>query len=567
MHEYEYIGPRLIPEGDLAELARSKMLAFDIESTGLSPVLDEPLGFSITDNPAYAFYASMDNKRFVDLLADESVLKVAHNAKFDRSMLKRAGTTINNLCDPMIAAHLLEWDNLSLKDLAYLFLDWRITSFEELDKGISDMSPAELATYSCPHSQSTLALWGYLEPRLKRLGLDKPFWNIEMPLVPVLSDIELNGVAIDRAHLSTLGKKFSDTIALLQQDLDAIAGKRGMNHNSPDQVRAFIFDDLGFEPKRWTNGKERKPSVDKRFLETIQNKHPYIGLYLAFKELMTLKNSYTVSLGKKIHDDGRIYGTFNQTRTRTGRLSSSDPNLQKIPKRTELGKSIRSAFVAPPGKKLIKPDYDLLELKEMAHQSQDPDLLAAFIAGRDIHTETAIKLYGSVDDRFRGKTANFQIINQGGDRKTRKALEEAYPQVFKWSREMNLQARMNMYATTRGGRIRTIDDLDPDNPAWVIAHGEREAMSTRIQGSAAEEVKKGMVRAWKALQGSSAKMLMQVHDEVVLEADLNDVNDVINILYSEMETDELSIPLTVTVEVGDDWGHMQEVKKGDKYVR
>lgn len=561
MHDYVFIGPgeQLSPD----VLQDSKILAFDVESTGTSVYLDSPVGLSITNSPEYAFYADINDTRFTSLLANESILKVAHNAKFDRSMLKKVGIIVNNLCDTMIAAHLLEYGELSLKFLVGHLLHKEVVSFEELRHPIIEIPVYERALYSCPHSQATFALWQYLEPRLKRLGLLRPFWDIEMPLVPVLSDIELNGVLIDKDKLSYLDRYFTELICVLERDLNLISGKHSMNHNSPDQVSSLLYDEFMLPAGRYTSSE--KPSVDKRYLEKIKDQHPYISVYLAFKELSTLKNSYTTSLSRAIQPDGRIHGNFNQTRTRTGRLSSSDPNLQKIPQRTQLGKTIRTTFVAPPEHKLVKADYDLLELKEMAIQSHDPDMLAAFRDGRDIHVETAIKLYGSASQRFRGKTANFQIIYQGGDSKTRKALEEVYPQVFKWTRAMNLQARMDLYVRTRGGRIRTIDELFHENPVWMIEHGEREAMSTRIQGSSAEEVKKGMTRARKALEGSHAKMNLQVHDEVLFEVPDSDVNDVVQCIYRVMPTYELTIPLTVTVEVGQNWGNMREVKEGEKW--
>ncbi len=562
--EYMYSGSPDAAASEFTRLANAHTLAFDIEASGVDIIDDIPYGFSITHRPDQSFYASADNDIFIELLADPSRLLIAHNAKYDRAMAIKLGVIADNLCDTMIAAHLLEDVGLSLKELVFFHLGRRITSFDELTKPFNDMTFEEQAQYSCAHAMHTLALWQHQEPEMKKLGLLRPFWDIEMPLVPVLCDKEMNGILVDTPKLVSLGQEFDVRLDSLTDDLGLLAGVPGMNHNSGTQVAKLLYDQFGFPVGRTTSTGKR--SVDKRYIETIQHLHPYIGLYLAYKELRTLRDSYVKGLRKATRDNGRIYGSFNQTNTGTGRLSSSNPNLQKIPKRSKLGKLIRGVFIAPPGHVLVKPDYDLLELKMMAHQSQDSALLLAFREERDIHTETAIKLYGSADFRFKGKTANFQIINSGGDRRTRKALEEAYPEVFAWTRKMNRYHRETGYATTLGGRIRSISELDHGHSEKMLEHGERMAMSTRIQGSSAEVVKKGMVRAWKALRGSSAKMLLQVHDELVFEVPIADANDLIQVLYSELEDHELSLPMTVSVEVGQNWGDMKEVKKGETYV-
>ena len=506
----------------------------------------------------------MHDAFFPNLLADESKLKIAHNAKYDRSMLKKAGITIDNLCDPMIAAHLLEYQSLSLEILTGLFLNRDIVPFTRLEKPLEHMTMQEMADFSGPHAESTLALWLVLERQLRRLGLLNVFWNIEMPLVPILSDIELNGIAVDVDTLNLLGEEFDSKIAALAKGLDYWSGTTGMNHNSPMQVSELLYEKLELPVGRATKTGDR-PSVDKRYIETIKGKHSYIPMYLFFKELKTLKNSYVDSLKRQIVN-GRIHGSFNQTRTRTGRLSSSDPNLQKIPTRTTIGKRIRTAFIAPPGHKLVKVDYKLIELVMMAHQSQDPALLAAFRAGRDIHEETAIRAYKDTKRRAEAKTLNFKLIYLGGTKAEKKMLFELYPGVREWTSKTALVLRENMYARTLGGRIRTIDELEMGNPAWMIDHGIREGISTMIQGSSAEEVKKGMIRAYKQLKDSDAKIVLQVHDEVVYQIPEKQVNDLVDVIRRTYPTDELSVPLNVDVEIGDNWGEMTKLKEGEKYV-
>ena len=551
---------------DLEMLANAPVLALDIEGSGYYIGTDIPYGYSISSVPTSSYYASMHDAFFANLIKDDSKTKIAFNAKFDRSMLKKAGIVADNWCDPMIAAHLLEAPMLSLEFLNgwYLHGDKYMT-YSELPKPLECMTMQECADFSGPHTEITILLWMNLLSRMKKLGLMSVFWDIEMPLIPVLSDMELNGVAVDVDTLDILGKEFDRKITILSKGLDHWSGHPRMNHNSPMQVSKLLYDELNLPVGRATKAGER-PSVDKRYIETIKSKHPYIPMYLFFKELKTLKNSYVDSLKRQIVN-GRIHGSFNQTRTSTGRLSSSDPNLQKIPIRTAIGRRIRTAFVAPPGYKLLKVDYKLIELVMMGHQSQDQALLAAFRAGRDIHEETAIRAYGVALRRPEGKTLNFKLIYLGGTRKEREMLFSLYPGVKQWTDKTSLMLRENMYARTLGGRIRTIDELDPYQSARVIQHGVREGISTMIQGSSAEEVKKGMIRAHKQLKNSGAKPVLQVHDEVVYEVPDKIINDVLDVIWKTYPSNELSVPLKVDVEIGNDWGTMHKIREGEKYVQ
>lgn len=542
-----------------------KMVAFDVETSGVHIHTDEPYGLSMSGDGHRSVYATMDEQWILDLLADESILKIAHNAKYDRAMLAKGGPLVNNLACTQVAAHLLEWETLALKALSGIFLNREVKAFKDLTTAPNEMSFDEWADYSCPHAMSTYDLWVILEHKMKRLGLDKPFWNIAMPFLPVISDMEIAGVGVDTDYLGVLGVEFDKKIGYMTGALDELSGMHGMNHNSPDQVAYLLYNVLGLPAGRYTGSIEKsRPSVDKRYIETIKHMHKYIPLYLAYKELKVLKSSYVNSLLKRVVD-GRVYGSFNQTRTRTGRLSSSDPNLQKIPQRTKTGKRIRQAFIAREGNMLVKSDWDQLELRDVADWSQDPNMLQVFREGRDPHTETAIRMYGDAIYRFKGKTANFQIVYGGGTPQERAALKKAYPRIFQWVQEAGLQAQIDCYVRTAGGRIRTIDELDPDNPSWVIKHGKREAISTIVQGSSFEEVEKGMTRAWKIVRHTDADAVLQVHDEVVHEVPINQVNDLIDTLQETLPTDELSLPLTVSIEVGKNWGQMTKLERGEKW--
>lgn len=558
LEEYRYASVSGSQEDPVA-LAKARLVAFDVEASGLHMGTSVPYGFSLACSPSSAYYADIGNQYLRAVLANPSRLKIAHNAPYDRSMMKKAGLVIDDLCDTMVAAHLLGEARLSLKALALKRLGLNIVSYPELGKTFDQMSLDEMLEYSGPHSMAALMLWGSLERDLRRLALLDVFWNIEMPLVPVISDMELNGVMVDADILAVIGGEIDGKIEVVKEALGYWSGCPGMNHNSPDQVADLLYDRLGLPPGRLTRSGSR-PTVDARYIETLKGKHPYINPYLLFKQLQTLKDSYVDSLTEQIVN-GRVYGSFNQTGTRTSRLSSSNPNLQKIPVRTPMGKRIRTAFVAPEGRSILKADYELLELKMMGHCSQDPHMLEAFRADRDIHTETAISVYGSADLRYKGKTLDFRMIYGGGEQQDRQKFFDAYPGILPWTKATIAEAQEAGYVRTLGGRIRVIPEFDSPNPK-VREHGGREAISTIVQGSSAEVVKIGMVKAWKELRGSDAKMLLQVHDELVFEVPGSQVQGVIEVLRRTMPYHELSIPLTVSIEVGPNWGEMTKVAGG-----
>lgn len=564
MSDYVYASVNGSPE-NLDQLLSAYVLAFDVEGSGTNLGTSIPYGFSLTHSSSGAYYASVDSQVFRDLLADGRKLKIAHNAKYDYGMMGKANIMVNNFCCTMIAAHLLEEPQLSLKALGAKYLGLNIIAYADLKKAFASMSMEEMLEYSGPHSIAALMLWPILERMLKYDLLVKVFWDVEMPLVPVLSEMELNGVVIDESVLNNLGKVFDEKIATLGEALDYWSGTTDVNFNSPDQVAEVFHSKLGI-PSYWRSTKKGRPSVSADYFEAIKDKHPIIPPYLMFKHYKTLKNSYVRSLGRQIQSDGRVYGSFNQTRTRTSRLSSSDPNLQKIPQRTADGRLIRRAFVAPEGKVLMKADYDLLELKMMAICSKDQALLDAFRAGRDIHEETAIKVFRDKSRRPEGKTLDFQIIYGGGGIALRSMFFGAYPQVKPWIDETTNTARSMGYIRTLNGRKRTIPEyasLDSLVPhAKVVSHGDREVISTIVQGTSAEVVKIGMRRVWEKLRSSDVKMLLQVHDELIFEVPRTQVAEVAEVVREAMTYNEYEIPLTVSVEVGPNWAQMTKVAGG-----
>lgn len=542
-----------------AELVDAPVLAFDVEATGLNLAVNMPYGFSVASNTERGYYASADHPWFREILGDETKLKVAHGAKYDRSMMKKAGLVIDNLFCTMIAAHLLELESLSLKYIMMLPpFQQTIVSYDDLEDRFRSFSPQDMANFTCPHAISTARLANVLHARMDKLKLLDVFWSVEMPLVPVLSDMELNGVAIDKDTLMGLENIFDAQLDTLNEGLHYWGDVKNVNFNSADQVAPIFFEKLGIKPSWKTTGSGR-PSVDGKYLETIKHTHPILPIYLMYKQLMKLKTTYTSGLMKSLIG-GRAHGSFNQTRTRTSRLSSSGPALQNIPVRTELGRRIRTAFIAPPGKSLVKSDADQLELKVAAHCSQDPALLDAFNSGRDIHEETALRAYGSKEERSRGKTLNYQLIFLGGTRKDKEALRKAYPTYFDWVWETSKALHETLYVRTLGGRIRTIEELDVTQgyATWMVKHAERESISTIVQGSSAEVIKVGMRRVWEQLKHPDIKMVLQVHDEVVYEVPDDLVMDVAQIMKKEMRYDELSLPITSTISAGKNWGDMKK---------
>ncbi len=544
-------------DGVLQDLASAPVLAFDTEGTGVSIGTSMPLGFSLAYKDTGAYYIDIRNEFFRYLLADEKKLKLAYNAKFDRSMMKKVGVRIDNLCDPLIAAHLLEWESLSLESQAAIHCGVQVPVYRELGKTIHELSLQEVAEYSCPHSATLFPLWKVLEDKMRKLRLLDVFWNLEMPLVPVLSDMELDGVRIDLKRFKELEVYFDGKMDKMTDDLNRLSGVPNMNHNSPDQVADLLFTKFKLPPTRTTKMGNR-PSVGAEFLEKMKKSHAYIPIYLDYKELKKLKSTYITSLVSKAVD-GRLHGSFNQTRTRTGRLSSSDPNLQNIPHRKEEGKKIRTGFVAREGCVLMKADFDLMELKGLAHFSQDPVMLSAFLEGRDIHTETAIKVFGDKKHRGKAKTLDFQIVYGGGEYRLRKMFFEAYIRAGMWIREAQAEAMESLYVRTLYGRIRTLDGFESSYPK-DREHAAREAISTIIQGSMAEIVKVGMRRLWEKIRDTSVRLLLQVHDEVVLEVPKDLVRDVAKVVREALTYKELSLPFTVTISVGPNWGQMEKLR-------
>ncbi len=560
------------------DLFERDLLSFDIESSGTHVRKDVPFGFTIAADSDKSFWVNADDHYYTQLLNNPDTTYLTHNGKFDRSMAKKLGITIDNICDTMIAAHLLEEPYLNLKDLIMAKTSREIREFTDLDRHMLLMNDDELYNHFEQHARAPLILWnGYKESgwqgyaqELKRNILWDVFWDVEMPLIPVLSDMETNGVMIDKPYLYELERYFNNRLDSLEY---ALKGWKDLNYNSPEQVAPFFYDELGITPY-WRKTSKGRPSLDGKYLEEHKNEHPIIPIYLMYKQLQKLKGTYVDALLRDMIDS-RIYGNFKQTGTRTSRLSSTDPNLQNIPARSDEGRKIRKAFRAPEGKKLVKCDADQLELKCMAIRSKDRAMLNAFKENKDIHTETAIRAFGDASERRRAKTLNFQIQYGGGEKADQDAWYKAYPEVKKWKDSFIIDVKSNGYVRTLYGRKRTLPDIQLGNKTIVepksytgrlISHAEREAISTAIQGTGSEIVKLGMAKIWNDTRDSDFKIVLQVHDEVVYEVPAKVADEFALHVAQTMQYNDLDIPITYSASVGDNWAEMREVVKSGKMV-
>ena len=516
------------------------------------------------------------------LLEDPSVVKIAQNAKFDVLAFRRAGIDVHGLSfDLMLASYVLDPNRRShgLDVLALEFLDYRMTSIEELcgrgKMAISfDECPIDCARdYSCEEADLTLQLRDHFAPELEAYGLAQLFREIEMPLVDVLARMEWEGVSIDVEWFHSLKARFKVEREAVEREIYEIAGME-FNINSNLQLREVLFDKLKLPVlKRTPTG----PSTDASVLQELAEQgHQLPQRLMEYRELSKLESTYLDTLPALVHPETRrLHTSFNQTVATTGRLSSSDPNLQNIPIRRELGRDIRRGFVPRAGWKLLAADYSQIELRLLAHLSDDPVFVDAFRAGGDIHRQTAAIIFGVPVDavtpemRARAKTINFATIyGQGAHALSRqlriefaeaRAFIAAYFERFQGIRayldSMVDFAREHGYVQTIFARRRYIPELR-DRNFNVRAFGERTAANSPIQGSAADLIKIAMIRIDQALRSDSlrTKMLLQVHDELVFESPPEELDLVSALVRREMEeAAELSVPLVVDIGIGDNW--------------
>jgi DNA polymerase-1 len=530
--------------------------------------------------------------RLHPILADERIAKYAHNAKYDMVVLERYGRTsptqnaienplVRGLAfDTMVGAYLLNPGRrgLGLKEQVFEHLNIVMTPISELiGKGTRQISFAQVpvhiaARYAGADALMTYRLVDPIERQLRERGLYELFRNIEMPLIPVLVAMELAGIRVDPAFLQRMADELSHQLQALEREIYAAVGHE-FNINSTRQLADVLFKDLRLPPARKTR---TGYSVDAEVLENLRGQHEVIDYLLEYRQLLKLKSTYVDGLLTLIDPrDGRVHTSFNQTITSTGRLSSSEPNLQNIPVRTAVGRQIRRAFVADEGYMLLAADYSQIELRILAHITREPRLVEAFRRGEDIHAATAATLYGVPIDQVTpaqrriGKTLNFAIIYgqspYGLSRVADISVEEAaqfirnyeatFPGVKRYVEETLLKARTRGYVETLLGRRRYLPDL-ATLPTVQRQAAEREAINMPIQGTNADIIKIAMIRLHRSFAelGMKTRMLLQVHDELVFEVPEGELELAKGIVRATMEEAmELVVPLHVEIKVGKNW--------------
>ena len=582
----------------LNRLSAAKSFAFDLETTSLNAMSAQLVGISLSPAPGEAYYIPIGHvgwgqveqlplkqviNRLKPPLEDTALAKLAHNGKYDMTVLAEYGVTVNNLAfDSMVAAYLLGEKSLGLKALAFSKLSIEMTPITALiGSGAKQLSMSQVevnqaADYSCADADITGRLTELLTAELHQQGLWQLFSQVEMPLVPVLVGMERNGVALDTELLRQMSHRLGEQLLKLEAEIYNCVGHQ-FNINSPQQLSSVLFQELRLPPARKTkSGYSTGASV----LEELRSVHPVIEFILDYRQLAKLKSTYIDALPGLINPKtGRVHTSFNQTRTATGRLSSSEPNLQNIPVRGELGKQVRQAFIAPPGSCLVAGDYSQIDLRALAHLSLDESLSSAFHRDEDIHAVTAARLFGvdvpqiTPDMRRVAKTVNFGVIygmsDYGLEQATELSREEAarfiaayfekYPGVKQYLESTKQQARDKGYVQTLLGRRRSIPEINSSN-RQVREAAERMAINMPVQGTSADIIKVAMINLCREMEERrlKSKMLLQVHDELIFEVPQEELEEMCQLIPEIMSTAlELSVPLKVDIKTGNNWGEMK----------
>lgn len=575
----------------LAEkLLAQNFFSLDTETTGIDPITAELVGMSFSFAENQAFYVPIPANReealtivniFKPAFENPDSLKIGQNIKYDLIMLANYGVSLKGkMFDTMIAHYVLQPELRHGMDyLAEIYLKYETIKIEELigAKGkkqgnMRDLAPEAVYKYACEDADVTLKLKQVLENELETNGVKKLFEEIEMPLVPVLAYMERNGVRIDTDALKETSRHFTARMNQIEEEVHQLAGME-FNIASPKQVGEVLFDRLKIVEKA-KKTKTGQYVTSEEVLESLRGKHEIVGKILEHRGLKKLLGTYIDALPQLINPaTGRIHTSFNQTVTATGRLSSSNPNLQNIPIRNEDGKEIRKAFIPDEGCEFFSADYSQIELRIMAHLSNDPHMIEAFQKDQDIHAATAAKIYKvkleevTREQRSKAKTANFGIIygisvfglaeRLNVDRKEAKALIdgyfENYPNVKAYMDQSIQEAREKGYIETIFKRKRYLPDINSKN-AVVRGYAERNAINAPIQGSAADIIKVAMIRIYQRFQeeGIHSKMILQVHDELNFSVLPEEKEKVQQIVISEMEA---AYKMKAPLRADHGWGH------------
>lgn len=567
----------------------NKILSLDTETTSTNPMEAELVGLSFAVEPKKAFYVPVPANRedavnlvkiFKPLYENEEIVKVGQNIKYDMEVLRNYGIELKGpMFDTMIAHYVLQPELRHNMDyMAEVYLNYQTIHIEELigergknQKNMRDLSPTDIYEYACEDADITLQLKNALEPKLKEAGVADLFYQMEMPLVNVLAEMEMNGVRIDTEVLKETSENFTKRMLDLEHQIHELAGE-SFNVSSPRQVGDILFGKLQIaeKPKKTKTGQFVTSEEE---LQKYAAGNEIVTLILDYRGLKKLLGTYVDALPKLINPrTGHIHTSFNQTVTATGRLSSSDPNLQNIPVRGEDGKEIRKCFIPEDGCLFFSADYSQIELRVMAHLSGDKHMIEAFEHGYDIHAATAAKIYGKEmkdvtrDERTKAKRANFGIIygitvfglaeRLGIDRNEAKQLIDGYfttfPQVYDYMEQAKATAREQGYVETFFHRRRYLPDINSRN-ATVRGFAERNAINAPIQGSAADIIKVAMIRIYERFKRENiqSKMILQVHDELNFSVLPEEKEQVERIVMEEMQN---AHPLRVPLIADGGWG-------------
>lgn len=591
-HKYYLIDNEEKTNELISKICVQKFCSFDTETTGLDPLKSELVGMSFSFAEHEAYYVPISSEytiakktveKFKCFFENENILKIGQNIKYDILVLKKYDVHVKGkLFDTMIAHYLLNPELRHNMDyLAETYLGYQTIHIEELigPKGKNQLNmrhinPEKICNYACEDADITLQLYTILEKKIEEQELNRLLYDIELPLIYVLADMEYTGVKLDKSALAEYSKKLTNELISIESEIYKEA-KIEFNINSAKQVGEVLFDKLQIveKPKKTKTGQY---VTSEETLQNLKNAHPIVGKILDYRGLKKLLSTYVDALPQLVDPkDGKLHTSYNQTVTSTGRLSSSNPNLQNIPIREDQGKEIRKAFIANDGCKFLSSDYSQVELRIMAHLSNDSNMIDAFNSGEDIHAATASKIFKvpielvTSDMRRKAKTANFGIIygisvfglaeRLNIPRSEAKQLIdgyfETYPQVKEYMDKSIEMAREKGYVETLFGRKRYLPDINSRN-ATVRGYAERNAINAPIQGSAADIIKVAMNNIFDHLNkaGLQSKMILQVHDELNFNVNENEIEKVKEIVSEEMENAyKLIVYLKADCGIGDNW--------------
>ncbi len=590
-HLYQYIDSAKAQKILAENLMSQKAVCFDTETTSLNELEAELVGMSFSYKKGLAYYIPFSENReevletleiFRPFFEKKEIVKIAHNLKFDYKILKQYGITVEGaMFDTMIAHYLLNPDGRHGMDyLAEMYLGYKPIPLETLigkgknQKTLRSVSLEEQTRYAAEDADVTWQLYELFAPQLKKENLEDLFYKVEMPLMKVLAKMELNGISLDKNWLKQESKDLENDLKELEKKIFELSGEE-FNMNSPKQLGEILFEKMKLDPKA-KKTKTGQYATSEDILQKLVSKHDIIKYILEYRTYQKLKSTYVDALPNQIEKtDNRVHTDFSQTTAATGRLASVNPNLQNIPIRTLRGQQIRGAFKADKGNKIISADYSQIELRLIAEISREENMIMAFQKGEDIHASTASKLFNvpleevTKTQRSQAKTVNFGIIygqgafglaEQTGLSRTeaKQMIEnyfETYPQLKKYMTEQVKKAQDLGYVETILKRKRHLKDINSANFV-VKAHAERNAVNAPIQGSAADVIKLAMIKIDQELteKNLKTKMLLQVHDELVFEAPIDEIETAKKLIKTEMESAfDTKIPLLVEVGTGDNW--------------